>query len=418
MNMKTNFSKKQFLARYAGKLSLVLLAVLSFSLTSCSGDEPEAQKYTVNLTVNYPEGYLDGTVATGVTVKATNGSTTSSAVTDENGQVSFSLVSGVYDFSAVLETEEFAFNGSLTSTTIAADQDLTITLKATTLSGGLVIKEYYYAGSQTPEDKTYFSDQFIEIYNNSDEVIYIDQLCIGLIDPLASSQISTWVDESGNLQDKLPLGTTSWYIPGTGQEHPLQPRTSIVIAMDGIDHQTDEAGNPNSPVNLGNADWETYFGDVNGGKDADAANVPNLSLLYTTSTTVVDFLYSVFGSAVVIFKLPTAPAVFAADAANFATKPGATGTAASTLYLQIPREYVVDAVEAVYPDEAKRNKRLPSDLDAGSVFCEKSYNSKSVRRKVKQIVDGKVIYKDTNNSTEDFLPDQTPAPGVHPSAVD
>ncbi|HMT67602.1 MAG TPA: DUF4876 domain-containing protein, partial [Bacteroidales bacterium] len=47
-----------------------------------------------------------------------------------------------------------------------------------------------------------------------------------------------------------------------------------------------------------------------------------------------------------------------------------------------------------------------------------TYNSKSVRRKVEKILDGKVIYKDTNNSYNDFINDQVPTPFVHPTTVD
>ena len=72
----------------------------------------------------------------------------------------------------------------------------------------------------------------------------------------------------------------------------------------------------------------------------------------------------------------------------------------------------------MYSDESKRNKRIPSDLDAGYVFVSESYNSKSLRRKAKQIINGKVIYKDTNNSSEDFNGEATPTPGVNPTVVD
>jgi hypothetical protein len=34
------------------------------------------------------------------------------------------------------------------------------------------------------------------------------------------------------------------------------------------------------------------------------------------------------------------------------------------------------------------------------------------------IVDGRVIYKDTNNSSEDFLHDLDPTPGENPSTVE
>lgn len=395
----------------------LVLALVAFSFSSCSSDE-EAKKYAVSITVNYPTGYTQ-TLASGVEVKALNAQTgnTTSVTTDANGVAQFSLISGVYKFTVASETEEFAFNGILENATIAQDQSLTIDLSASTLYGGLVIKEIYYAGSLTPSNGSYYSDQFVEIYNNSDDTIYLDKLIVSMIDPITSNSISSWSDASGVLQEKLPLYGFTFYVSGTGKEHPLLPRTSAVIAQDGIDHKSDAVGNANSPVNLGNATWETYVGDLNGGKDADAAAVPNLNVLYSTSTTINDFIMSVFGPALIIAKLPDNVSLtsFTSDESNYATKPGTTS---SVKYLQIPRSYVVDAVECVNSDEKKQHKRIPSTLDAGYVYTLNTYTSKSVRRKVKQIIDGKVIYKDTNNSTQDFLLEQTPAPFVHSAVVE
>lgn len=406
--------------KYLGILSLFILSFSLLLFSSCSDNDDEvAKKYLVSTTVNYPTGYTGG-VAASVDVKAVNAQTGNSvsAKTDANGIAQFNLIAGVYNFAVAQETDEFAFNGLKENVTVSQDQTITIDLQATSLAGGLVFKEYYYVGSKTTSGGSYYSDQFFEIYNNSDEVIYLDNLGFGSLDPATSNSASVWIDDKGNLLNKLPLVFYSFYIKGTGKDHPLAPRTSIVVAQDGIDHKSDPLGNPNSPVNLGNASWETYVGDINGGKDADAAGVPNLTLLATTSTTLNDALYSVFGPALIMFQFPEGvdPAVFAANPDNLASKPG---TAVSTQYLMIPKEYVVDAIECVNSDEAKRFKRLPTDLDAGYTFITNgTYTGQSVRRKVKQIINGKVIYKDTNNSTEDFLRDQTPAPFVQPTSVD
>ncbi len=392
-----------------------ILFLLVPLLTNCEDDV--AEKYEVTVTVNYPDGY-DETVAAGVTVKVTGVQTSvsDSAITDDSGIATFNLASGQYNFSVVEETNDFAFNGILEGESVTAETALSITFQAVSLEGGLVIKEIYYTGSRTPEDGSYYADQFHEIYNNSDEIIYLDGLCIGVLQQSGASE-NIWVDDNGDFFPRLPLQFYVWYIPGSGTDYPLEPRTSIVIAQDGIDHQTDADGNSNSPVNLGDADWETYCGDINGGKDADAAGVPNLSMMFTTTTSMYDWLHSVFGAAEIIFRLPdgTDPVSWAEDLDNLSTQPNSTST---TEYLMVPKEYVIDAVEVVRADETKQFKRLPDDLDAGKVWCSDTYISKSIRRKVKQIIDGNVIYKDTNNSSEDFLSDQDPTPGEHPTTVD
>ena len=130
-----------------------------------------------------------------------------------------------------------------------------------------------------------------------------------------------------------------------------------------------------------------------------------------------DWLHSVFGQSVILFRLPTGLdwQSFVANPDNFMTRPGSTST---TLYMMIDKDWVIDGVECNRPEEDKRYKRLPTSVDAGMTWSYATYNSKSVRRKVAQILDGKVIYKDTNNSTNDFINDQDPTPFVQPTVVD
>jgi len=395
-------------------IAIFLVILAGAFIVSC--DKEGAQLYDVEITVNYPDGYTADTKAK-IKVKVTNNLTSKvdSAMTDADGIAAFSLEQGTYTIAAATATDEFAFNGILENKIVSAlSLSFDIDLVAVSLQGGLVFKEIYYTGSRTPEDKTYYADQFHEIYNNSDEVIYLDGLCIGVLETTATNP-SPWVDGEGNLLDRLPVGFHAWMWPGNGTTYPLAPRTSVVLAQDGINHQTDPAGNPTSPVNLGDAQWETYVEAP--GKDTDNPAVPNLTLMYTTSATMFDWLHSVFGAAVIIFRLPTGLDYqsFVNEPNNFSTKPGTTST---TQYFMVHKDWVIDAVEIVQADPTKQNKRLHTTLDAGKVWCSGTYVSKSIRRKVDKIIDGKVIYKDTNNSTEDFLSELVPTPFVHPATVD
>lgn len=372
-------------------------------LFSSGNDDQYAQLYKVTVTLDYPSGVDTEKDKSGITVTANSAQGGSyTATTDSYGIATFNLEIGIYSFSASTSDNSFAYNILLESQQILDDASFEMTFNAVALNGGLIFKEIYFTGSATSEGGTYYADQFHEVYNNSDDTIFLDGLCLGVLEP-SSRYENIWADESvTDSYDHLPVTFYTWYIPGNGTEHPLAPRNSIVIAQDGINHQTDPAGNSNSPVNLGNADWETYCGDINNGKDADAAGVPNLSLLYTNTTTMNDFLHSVFGAAVIIFRLPegTDYTTWATQSGNLSTKPESTST---KMYLQIPVDYVIDAVEIVRMDETRRYKRLPSDLDAGKIWCSDTYIGKSVRRKVKQIINGKAIYQDTNNSTNDFV---------------
>lgn len=402
-------------------LKLVLLTVFTaLTYMGCSDENEEniARKYDLKVTVKYPDGYSDNLLAQGisVSVKSKTGSGDFTQKTNAEGVATFSLDAGEYDIAVSEEKDNFAFNVVKENITISKATNIALNLKAVSLKGGLVFKEIYYTGSKTPEDGKYYADQFHEIYNNSDKTIYLDGLCIGVLQP-AGTRPSPWVGADGKLLDKLPLHLHVWSVPGTGKDHPLAPRKSFIIAQDGINHKTDPNGNANSPVNLGNADWETYCGDINGGKDADAPGVPNLKMMFTTQAKMYDWLHPVFGAGVILFRLPegTDPVTWAKDPKNLSTRPGTTS---KRKYLMVPSDYVIDAVEVVRVEENKRYKRIPDALDAGKVWCSGTYVSESIRRKVKQIIDGKVIYQDTNNSSNDFLGSQTPTPGVHPTVVD
>lgn len=397
-------------------LTFLIIGVICLIITSCKKDEG-AKLYQVTVSVNFPSGL---TVAdkSDVTVKILNNVTTikKTATTDVNGTVSFNVEAGTYTISATKKTEEFVFNGICENKAVDEENvDFTVELKASTIGGGLVIKEIYYTGSTTPASTNYYADQFVEIYNNSDSVIYLDGLCMSVIDPTASASASPWVNESGELLNSLPCSFQTWMWPGTGNTYPLEGRKSIVIAMDAFNHKSDPAGNPNSPVNMGDANWETYCSASASDVDYAAANL--VQIYSTVSSSTADWIMSVFGPALIIFRLPSNLdyASYVSNTANFSTKPGSTS---STQYMMIDQTYVIDAVECVRVEEGKRYKRIPAALDAGYVYCSGTYASESVRRKVDKIVDGNVIYKDTNNSSEDFLGSQTPTPFVNPTVVD
>ena len=111
------------------------------------------------------------------------------------------------------------------------------------------------------------------------------------------------------------------------------------------------------------------------------------------------------GSAIAIVKIQGDVDEYIAG--NLVAKGTATST--SRFYCKIPNEWVEDAVEVTWND--KLYKRLDNSLDAGSTFVEAGRNSGlCVRRKIKRILEGRVIYEDTNNSTNDFDHDVVPKP--------
>ncbi|MDD4828472.1 MAG: hypothetical protein PHR97_07435, partial [Bacteroidales bacterium] len=138
----------------------------------------------------------------------------------------FILVSASFPegFSVSATADEFIILASETS-----DFSLQLDLA---LSGGIIFRQIYYAGSKTFEGANYTKDQFLELYNNSDGIQYLDSLCIGALAPVNSTTSNNpWAG-----RDVLGLFQMTWMIPGDGDDYPLAPGESVVLAFNAIDH--------------------------------------------------------------------------------------------------------------------------------------------------------------------------------------
>jgi len=390
--------------------SLVLL--LGFGLDACRQRE-EVQPVQVTVQLQYPSEFSEQ-AGEGIAVRlenTSNGMVYESNSTNAGIAVFAAVLPGTYNISATISLDATqaqnitgVFNKAVTlnaaqngARVTEPQNSFTLTLRGAP-SGGLVIKEVYYTGSRTPSGGNYFSDQFVEIYNNSDEVIFLDGLYIadvwgvsGQINP--SSQPTDFQNDPDNV-----YVNSVWQIPGSGQEHPIEPGKSIIIAQDGINHRTDPNGNPNSPVDLSNADWETY-NERPDNRDIDSPTVPNLVRVYFTGG--FDWLLTVFGSGVIIFRVD-----------DFATLEEVIVPSSPTLQprVKVPNGAVIDAFETLQNAESSSFKRIPVALDAGFTFATGTYTSESVRRKTATTVGERRVLQDFNNSTQDFQLLSAPTP--------
>lgn len=397
-------------------LSIFAMGILGMLLfTNCSSDDDGPSSGNLSVTVRYPDNYARN-VAQNVEVKITNtlNDRESTAATDAQGVATFAgITPGTYTVTASVslsssETEtltgiaqETQLSGVASNVSLMAGQEATVEVALSgSALGSLVFKEVYYTGSKTLSEGNYFSDQFMEIYNNSTEVIYLDNLCIadvyGVSGVINSGNVPTEFHED---QDNVYVNSI-WRIPGSGTDHPLAPGSSIIIAQDGVNHQIEEL-NPNSPVDLSGADWET-FNVRDDNRDADAPGVPNLERLYFTGG--FDWLVTVFGPGLVIFK--------AEDFDSLEQVPYPNPDYADLLdpRVKIPNEMVIDAFEALKDGSSGSFKRIPVALDAGFVYADDTYTAQSFRRKVSTTIDGRAVLQDTNNGASDFEKLDTPTP--------
>jgi len=367
--------------------------------------------------------------------------TINKAKADKDGKVVFgSIAPGNYsavasltvkaaDYSSVTGSytaQDIVFNGSLEASVTSTSGNLAIVLKSGTL-GNWVIKQVYYGGSSASNGAV-FRDQFIEVFNNSNEVLYADSLHIALVygknTRVSSVDVTQSIYQSnGQLNWASAIGMNSskpnedfiylksiLMIPGTGKQYPVQPGNSIIIAQNaqnhkgaytGTDGKTITVKNPELTIDLSKADFETYYGDVPGinqlASDSDNPIVPNVKVLMTDDRDMI--LNSNGYEAIAIFKID--------DAAKLAAFPSPETKAVSSAtiyYKQLPNNLVIDAVDIANTTASSRAaKRIPDALDAGFTFTlGGSYSSQSVIRKTSTTAGGRRILKDTNNSTADF----------------
>ncbi|MDR0694233.1 MAG: DUF4876 domain-containing protein [Prevotellaceae bacterium] len=318
-----------------------------------------------------------------------------------DGKVTASLLPGIYTISvsaeALAQGFSVIYSGSLVNENIITDGASYTIEVAVAKSGTLVFKEIYYTGSRTPSNATYFRDQFFEIYNNSEAVVYADGLCLGtLYTNLASATQPTWDKE--NAADYV-FYQWLWQIPGTGTQYPIQPGEAIIVAQWATNHQV-ETLNPSAPVNLSSSEFEGYIAASSTQIQTDEQAI-NLDLIYRMSNfqSMPQWLNSINGCAYALF-FPDENT----DITELTTQVGSTAQGVA-----IPISLILDAVETVGNETQVQLKRIPTVLDAGATFVGATYNSKSVARKIKETKpDGRIIYQDINNSTSDFEVKDTP----------
>lgn len=410
------------------KLLFAILAVVTFAgfVSSCSSDDDNVTSYyDLNVTLSLPSGVSVGDLTSGSVVVTNDQTGRSYTSEDVNASYGFELPGGTYTVQASMRANNGGRSVSYSaSKSISVYEDASLTLElAEGVTSGFVFKEVYY-NMVKPNGKTpYMRDQFFEIYNNSDEVLYLDNCILGILEGSQGVLPTAWM-ENGEIMKEYALGYYVVAFVGSGTTYPVEPGKSVVIAGQAQNHIAETeamydgsvAGALKSPVNLLSADYEVFLGDYKPAVSIDNPDVPNMTVIYANGSQNY-FTVPYTGNAIIFAKLPEGinPIDYAKDPANLKSRPD--GTLPTSTFLMIPQEYVLDGINIVNnADKAsQRVIRLRAEVDAGTVFMSAPYMGKSIRRKVESVDNGRVILKDTNNSTEDFLSDQDPTPGVIPT---
>lgn len=426
---------------------LLGFAALSF-LASCSDDDfgTTATPTAYKVTAKYDDAF-DNKLAHNVTITLTSTNTSEKyeVLTNEAGEAVFeNVIPGVYDLNAAITltaaeftstfgyaptTEEVVFNAVIGQTLINNENtSKDITLKTARL-GDLVIKQIYYSGSHVSQGAS-FRDQFIEIHNNSNEIIYADGLYFGQAYGVLNNTTTEYVQANGQWDWSQSIGMTAgaaantdysycdyiYQIPGNGNQYPILPGESIVIAQSALNHKAPLVGNDGKPIEVQNpdltidlsgADFEVNYsafratlGEEPFKSDIENPAVPNLNIVYVGRSgayhATTDLILDNLGRDSYI--------IFRAENFNFNDYPLPNVlqvTSTTKYFVQIPANIVIDGVETQHVS-TNIPRRLPESLDTSSTKVNTAYSTESVIRKTKQVVDGRTILVDTNNSANDF----------------
>lgn len=337
----------------------------------------------------FSTGSFKSTAGASITLLSLTDGSRYSTTSDSSGVAIFSeILPDLYSISVSrpLKTEEiwevlnrsemWTLNGDSSQAVLFAEPDDTLTITialSPSRSGSLVISEIYYSGSKPDPIPTYFHDQFIEIYNNSETVQYLDSVII-------------CDAEYGYIEEDFIHAIHTYMFPGTGNDYPLEPGEAIIVAQDAINHSLYNK----SSLDLSMAEFEYYVKD-----QGDVNNTESVDMIQIHHKYGIDFLYSVFNDALLLMKVDN-PYEHGYD--NYEC-------------LLLPITGVIDGVDYRENTSLVDKKRLPSSIDGGLTGGMPSYSSQSVARVVDTtMVDGRIILKDTNNSSFDFKINTTPTP--------
>ncbi len=316
----------------------------------------------------------------------------------------------------------------------------------------LLIKEVYYIGHYNTRDtrgkygswgslsepNLYDDDQYIIIYNPTDEVKYLDGLALAsnALDP---SQLRTFSGKENYVMKYYGASGIS-YFPGSGKEHPVQPKGTVVIAKYAVDHhakfietnakQAEEYGEEFDPkeyiniesfLDLSKADFEISNVKFlpNSSKPMNNPNVPDLEpiLQYKDEKGDLDADLGFSGVSssvnIALIKLPWTPEDFAKNYKDTKDHKGYyhyisinSSNFADYYAIEVPNDNVIDCV-TICPKAQYQMKTTKLDKGHNAVT---DRPLSSLNRIEKKQISGLAITRkwdgrkfiDGDNSTQDF----------------
>ena len=390
--------------------ALFLAATLGF--TACS-DDNEISMSTVGISTTINTS-IEGLQLTEGTYTFENVNTSATTEIAYPAQ-SIELADGLYNVTFIGKgnypqegtTVEVSVQGIQTNV-IVSGGTCTLEMTVHVLNTGdpnFVIAEIFIPGTYNEAGKQYNGDQYVRIYNNSEQVLYAD----GLV--FMESQFTTtqkYQSVEPDIMDEAIAVQSVIVVPGSGKEYPVQPGESFIICDNAINHKE---ANPNS-IDLSIADFEWY---IESKQDVDNPDIPNMDIYYCYTKTIW-ILNKQGNKAYAIGRLPEGMTKeqYIADYTYDYTYVMQNGTVSKPQSkYKFPNEWVIDAVNIGSVNEWQWNV-TSVELDMGHTYIGENNTiaeniGKGVIRKTAYVDGEREVLQDTNNSTVDFTPATTPS---------
>lgn len=392
-------------------LSLVAMMTTTFTVTSCSSDDfgTTASQNGV-LTLNFSGENISSYKTLDIEIKEVNTGAIIKKTIENISSFSFSLPYGSYKISVngvvIASNEEVQAGASAQADLVSTVTNLTIPLISKIFHDDFIIEEVFFTGVKTTDNKNYNSSRYFKFTNNTSKTLYAD----GLI--LAQSEFLTTDDKNPtpyNANLAFPVKGVM-VLPGSGTEYPIKPGDFLVIADNAINHKQ----NTSIAYDLHNANFE--FPSTNPALgQVDNPSVPNVKVIYSQMTYNMFFLHNRGFESYVIARFPAGEneTTFLTNHKYDYTYINSAGGVTSKSAYSIPNSWIVDGVNNSIPTNFIHTLTSTSIdggwTSVGTIDNDAARYGKSVRRKVSGTQNGKDIYMDTNNSSNDFVKDSEPS---------
>lgn len=286
---------------------------------------------------------------------------------------------------------------------INAEDKLTLSLIAKAFANDFIIEEVFFTGVVSKEGKGYNSGKYFKITNNTDKTLSTGGLLILRSAFNSAIKQNNYTPEIR--EEAMPVGGVLYIPHEIGKE--VEPGDFIVVADMGLDHSAQVS----TAFDLSGSDYEYPNMDNPRLGQVDSPGVPNALVIYSEMNFNMFFLHNRGFESYAIARFPegvTVESWLKDYKYDYSFEFAANGRVVDRTHYKVPNQWILDGVNSSVQAAWEHNP-IGTSVDSGYTGVgtedgDPARFGKSIRRKQLGVMEnGKPLYKDTNNSTEDFI---------------